>query len=69
MVASLVPPHDVDGHQLHVTATIGISICPDDGADAETLIMCADTAMYHGKAQGRNTYRFFAPSMNARAVE
>jgi len=69
MVASLVPPHDVDGHQLHVTATIGISICPDDGADAETLIMCADTAMYHGKAQGRNTYRFFAPSMNAQAVQ
>jgi diguanylate cyclase (GGDEF)-like protein/PAS domain S-box-containing protein len=69
IIASLVPPHDVADHQLHVTATIGISICPDDGTDATSLITCADAAMYHGKEHGRNTYQFFARSMNLRAVQ
>jgi diguanylate cyclase (GGDEF)-like protein/PAS domain S-box-containing protein len=69
IIAALVAPHDVSGHQLHVTVTIGISIYPDDGPDAETLIKCADTAMYHAKDRGRNTWQFFEPHMNARAVE
>ncbi len=69
IIAALVAPHDVAHHHLHVTATIGISIYPDDGPDAETLIKCADTAMYHAKDSGRNNYQFFEPDMNARAVE
>jgi EAL domain-containing protein (putative c-di-GMP-specific phosphodiesterase class I)/soluble lytic murein transglycosylase-like protein len=69
IIAALVAPHDVAHHQLHVTATIGISIYPDDGLDAETLIKCADTAMYHAKDRGRNNYQFFERDMNARAVE
>jgi diguanylate cyclase (GGDEF)-like protein/PAS domain S-box-containing protein len=69
IITTLVAPHDVAHHQLHVTATIGISIYPDDGPDAETLIKCADTAMYHAKSAGRDTYQFFEPDMNARAVE
>ena len=69
IIATLVAPHDVAHHQLHITATIGISIYPDDGPDAETLIKCADTAMYHAKGSGRNNYQFFEPDMNARAVE
>jgi diguanylate cyclase (GGDEF)-like protein/PAS domain S-box-containing protein len=69
IIAALVAPHDVAHHQLHVTATIGISIYPDDGPDAETLIKCADTAMYHAKECGRNNYQFFEQDMNARAVE
>jgi diguanylate cyclase (GGDEF)-like protein/PAS domain S-box-containing protein len=69
IIAALVAPHDVAHHQLHVTVTIGISIYPDDGPDAETLIKCADTAMYHAKQSGRNHYQFFEPAMNARAVE
>jgi EAL domain-containing protein (putative c-di-GMP-specific phosphodiesterase class I) len=69
IIAALVAPHDVAHHQLHVTAAIGISIYPDDGPDAETLIKCADTAMYHAKESGRNNYQFFEPDMNSRAVE
>ena len=69
IIAALVAPHDVANHQLHVTVTIGISIYPDDGPDAETLIKCADTAMYHAKESGRNNYHFFERQMNARAVE
>ena len=69
IIAALVAPHDVAHHHLHVTATIGISIYPDDGPDAETLINCADTAMYHAKEDGRNNYQFFERDMNARAVE
>jgi diguanylate cyclase (GGDEF)-like protein/PAS domain S-box-containing protein len=61
--------HSVDGHELHITASIGVSLYPDDGEDAETLIKNADTAMYQAKESGRNGYRFFKPEMNLRAVE
>ena len=69
IIRALIAPHDVANHQLHVTVTIGISIFPDDGPNAETLIKCADTAMYHAKGRSRNTYQFFEREMNARAVE
>jgi diguanylate cyclase (GGDEF)-like protein/PAS domain S-box-containing protein len=69
IIAALVAPHDVAQHQLHVTVTIGISIFPADGPNAETLIKCADTAMYHAKERSRNSYQFFERAMNARAVE
>jgi diguanylate cyclase (GGDEF)-like protein/PAS domain S-box-containing protein len=62
-------PHSIDHHDLHVTACIGVSIYPDDGLDAETLIKNADTAMYQAKENGRQSYRFFTPAMNVRAVE
>ncbi len=69
IIAALVAPHDIANHQLHVSVTIGIGIYPDDGADAEALIRCADTAMYHAKERGRNGFRFFERDMHARAVE
>jgi len=62
-------PHSVDQHDLHVTTSIGVSVYPDDGRDAETLIKNADTAMYQAKENGRQSYQFFKPAMNARAVE
>ena len=51
------------GHECHVGASIGISMYPTDGTDAETLIKCADTAMYRAKESGRNNYQFFTSSM------
>jgi diguanylate cyclase (GGDEF)-like protein/PAS domain S-box-containing protein len=69
IIAALVAPHDIAHQQLHINVTIGISIYPDDGLDAETLIQCADTAMYHTKESGRNNYRFFERQMSARAVK
>jgi len=61
--------HTIDDHRLYVTASIGISMYPNDGQDVETLMKNADTAMYQAKEGGRQCYRFFRPSMNALAVE
>ena len=61
--------HSIDEHDLHVTTSIGVSVYPDDGLDAETLIKNADTAMYQAKENGRQSYQFFKPAMNVRAVE
>jgi diguanylate cyclase (GGDEF)-like protein/PAS domain S-box-containing protein len=61
--------HSIDSHELRVTASIGISVYPEDGQDAETLIKNADTAMYQAKQSGRQNFRFFKPEMNAKAVE
>ncbi|MBC7944816.1 MAG: EAL domain-containing protein, partial [Burkholderiales bacterium] len=69
MLAALTAPHMIAGHDLHVSASIGISIFPDDGADTETLIRNADTAMYVAKEAGRNNNQFFRKDMNIRAVE
>jgi diguanylate cyclase (GGDEF)-like protein/PAS domain S-box-containing protein len=66
--AALGMPHLIDGHEFHVTLSIGISIFPDDGIDADSLMQNADTAMYHAKANGRDNCQFFTADMNARAV-
>jgi diguanylate cyclase (GGDEF)-like protein/PAS domain S-box-containing protein len=69
MLEAVSKAHPIGQHHLHVTTSIGVSVYPDDGLDAETLIKNADTAMYAAKEGGRQTYRFFKPPMNARAVE
>ena len=61
--------YSVDQHDLHVTSCVGVSVYPNDGLDAETLIKNADTAMYQAKENGHQTYQFFKPAMNVRAVE
>jgi diguanylate cyclase (GGDEF)-like protein/PAS domain S-box-containing protein len=57
------------GNDLHVAASIGISLYPSDGADAETLMRNADTAMYHAKDTGRANYQFFTQHMNVAAQQ
>ena len=69
MLEAVAKAHSIDQHDLHVTTSIGVSIYPDDGLDAETLIKNADTAMYQAKENGHQSYKFFKPAMNVRAVE
>jgi diguanylate cyclase (GGDEF)-like protein len=58
-----------EGGEIYVTASIGISLYPDDSTDQDALIKNADAAMYRAKEVGRNAYRFYTPEMNARALE
>lgn len=60
-------PLNHDGHELYLTTSIGISLSPADGQDSETLIRCADNAMYRAKELGRNNYQFSSDALNARA--
>ncbi len=69
MLQVVAKPHSIEDHDLHVSASIGVSVFPDDGLNAETLIKNADTAMYQAKENGRQSYQFFKSAMNVRAVE
>ena len=62
-------PFMIAERELFVTTSIGISMYPNDGSDAETLVRNADSAMYRAKDQGRDNYQLYAPAMNARALE
>jgi diguanylate cyclase len=66
---SLRLPYSIDGHDLHIDGSVGISIYPADGKDAETLIKNADTAMYYAKESGRNNFQFFTAEMNLKSVQ
>ncbi|MGL6078248.1 putative bifunctional diguanylate cyclase/phosphodiesterase [Methyloversatilis discipulorum] len=67
--AELGQPLQLAHVELVVTASIGIAIFPDNGADPETLLRHADMAMYAAKQRGRNTYEFFTEAMQQQAVE
>jgi diguanylate cyclase (GGDEF)-like protein len=69
MLHVVAQAHCIDQQDLHVTTSIGVSIYPEDGQDAEALIKNADTAMYQAKENGRQNYQFFKPAMYTRAVE
>jgi diguanylate cyclase (GGDEF)-like protein/PAS domain S-box-containing protein len=60
-------PYQCLGHQLSTDASIGVALAPQDGTDLDQLIKNADLAMYGAKADGRRTYRFFEPAMDASA--
>ena len=59
----------ITGHDIFVTGSIGISVCPNDGKTTSELLKNADTAMYKAKEQGKNGFQFFREDMNARAFE
>jgi diguanylate cyclase (GGDEF)-like protein len=69
ILLSLSGPHSIGGLDLHIDGSIGISVYPGDGEDAEALIKSADTAMYQAKEHGRNNFQFFEMQMNLKAVE
>jgi len=61
---SLRQPFILGGGEQHVSGSVGIALYPEDGRDAQTLMKNADTAMFHGKGQGKNTYQYFTSQMN-----
>ncbi|MEO5691891.1 MAG: EAL domain-containing protein [Usitatibacter sp.] len=65
---ALVAPFSLQGSETTLTASIGVSLYPADGSDAETLMRFADTAMYRAKQAGRDTFRFFTAQMNDEAL-
>jgi diguanylate cyclase (GGDEF)-like protein/PAS domain S-box-containing protein len=69
ILAAVADAHQVDQHQLYVTASIGVSVYPQDGAEAQVLLKNADTAMYQVKQSGRDGYRYYDAAMNVKARE
>lgn len=69
LLATLSDDLEVGGHRLKLGMSIGIAICPTDGDDAETLMTCADAALYRAKAETRGIAMFFEPEMSARLRE
>jgi len=69
LIEVLSKPYLVHNQKLYLTASIGISLSPDDSTDANTLIKNADTAMYRAKDTGRNNYQFYSKDMGVRAFE
>ena len=68
IINSISSPFNIEGHELHVGASIGITLYPLDGEDRETLVKNADMAMYRAKEQGKNNYQLFTPELHARVV-
>ncbi|MBU0689818.1 MAG: EAL domain-containing protein [Gammaproteobacteria bacterium] len=69
MIAACAAGFEVNGHLLHVTPSIGISMCPEDGNTQVQLMRNADLAMYRAKDSGRNRFAFYEEQMNRKAVE
>ncbi|HEX6105424.1 MAG TPA: EAL domain-containing protein, partial [Gemmatimonadales bacterium] len=69
ILSSLAHPIGLGGHEVFVTASVGIAVYPEDGKDIDSLLMHADTAMYKAKEQGGNSYQAYSRSMNATALQ
>lgn len=64
ILEKMATPFHIEGHRIFSGMSIGVAVYPDDGHDFEVLLKAADTAMYHAKEAGRNTYRFYTEQMN-----
>lgn len=69
VLAALSRPFVLNGKELRVTASVGISLYPQDGADEQTLMKNADVAMYRAKDEGKNNFQFYSEELNASALE
>jgi diguanylate cyclase (GGDEF)-like protein/PAS domain S-box-containing protein len=68
ILAAIARPAEIDGQRLYLTTSIGISVFPADGEEAEALLINADIAMYRAKELGRNRFELCTPAMNAKSV-
>ncbi|ABA89553.1 sensor diguanylate cyclase/phosphodiesterase, CHASE4 and PAS domain-containing [Syntrophotalea carbinolica DSM 2380] len=69
LLEAIAQPLRIGEQQFYLTGSIGISLYPKHGENAQTILKAADSAMYFAKEQGRNTYRFFIPSINVEVEE
>ena len=69
LVDEMARPFEVDGHDIVIGASIGISIAPDDGTDPDILLKSADMALYRAKDSGRNAFSFFEFGMDTKMQE
>lgn len=67
IVAALADPFDIDGHRIIVSASVGIALSPQDGADATSLLKNAELALHRAKSEGKGSHRFFESAMDAEA--
>ncbi|HSA80238.1 MAG TPA: EAL domain-containing protein [Geminicoccaceae bacterium] len=68
ILEAIRPPFHIHGHELHVTASIGIGLYPGDGLGSDQLLKCADMALYRAKERGRNRLQLYNPTLNVRVV-
>jgi diguanylate cyclase (GGDEF)-like protein len=69
ILAAMKDPFSIDGHEVFITGSIGVAVFPNDGDSADALLKHAGVAMNQAKQRGRNTYEFYSPKMNAKALE
>ena len=69
IISALSPPVVVDGREILLTVSIGISIFPEDGGDVQSLLKNADIAMYRAKDLGKNSFQFYSADLRAKALE
>lgn len=69
ILSALGPAFDLQEREFFISASIGLALYPQDGAEASSLLKNADTAMYHAKGAGKDTFQFYQADMNAQALE